>query len=53
LSTHARHAAGDARALQKKLVNIKADYAKGVDKWNIQLISDNLADTRNYPAGIS
>ena len=34
-------------ALQKKRVNIRADYAERVDKWNIRLISDYPADTRN------
>ena len=34
-------------SLQKKRVNIKADYAESVDKWNIQLISGYSADTRN------
>ena len=39
-------AAPNARAaLQKNLVNIKADYAERVDKWNIHLIPRYSADS--------
>jgi len=34
---------GEISTLQKKLLNIMADYAERVDKWNIQLISEYLA----------
>ena len=34
-----------ATSLQKKRVNIIADYAEYVDKWNIRLIPTYLADT--------
>ena len=36
------------RTLQKKRVNIIADYAKDVDKWNIQLISGYLPNNSCY-----
>ena len=42
----------ESSALQKKRVNIIADYAKDVDKWNIQLISGYSADNRCYSAVI-